>query len=108
LTANAIDKEIVWPTALKSFRGSNCRPCFTAGWMMKLGKTTSSVWPAPGARAASSYPITAPAPGRFSAITGCPRPFAMRSPRSRLVISAAPPGGKGTMMRRGFEGNDCA
>src|SRR5882672_9798759 len=76
--------------------------------MTKLGNTTSSVWPSPCARAASSYPITAPAPGRFSTITGCPRPFAICSPSRRLVTSAAPPGGKGTMMRTGFEGKDCA
>src|SRR5258708_29815335 len=32
----------------------------------------------------------------------------MCSPRSRLVISAAPPGGKGTMTCRDFEGKVCA
>jgi hypothetical protein len=45
---------MVWPTALKSFSGSNFTSGLTEGWMMKLGNTTSIVWPSPGARAASS------------------------------------------------------
>src|SRR5882672_1412376 len=100
--------DIVWPTGLKSFRGSKDISRRNAGLITKLGNTTSSVWPSAGERATTSVPMMVLPPGRFSTTTVCPRPFAMCTARMRLVMSAVPPGGNGTTMRSDFEGNVCA
>src|SRR5882762_11562619 len=100
--------DIVWPTALKSFKGANDISRRNAGLITKLGNTTSSVWPSAGERATTSVPMMVLPPGRFSTTTVCPRPFAMCTARMRLVMSAVPPGGNGTTMRSDFEGNVCA
>ena len=55
-----------------------------------------------GARATSAMPMEPPAPPRFSSTTGCLRMRASDSCRLRAVMSVAPPGGNGTMMRRGL------
>src|SRR5215831_15636008 len=49
--------------------------------------------------------MTAPAPGLLSTITGCPSALFKGSPSMRLVRSALPPAGNGTMMRSGLDGN---
>src|SRR6267378_5739293 len=100
--------DIVWPTGLKSFRGSKDISRRNAGLITKLGNTTSSVWPSVGERATSSVPMMVLPPGRFSTTTVWPRPFAMCIASTRLVMSAVPPGGNGTTMRRDFEGKVCA
>src|SRR5882762_3408328 len=100
--------DIVWPTGLKSFRGSKDISRRNAGLITKLGNTTSSVWPSAGERATSSVPMMVLPPGRFSTTTVCPRPFAMCTATTRLVMSAVPPGGNGTTMRSDFEGKVCA
>ena len=48
------------------------------------------------------------APGRFSTTTGCPSAWTRRSATLRAVTSFAPPGGKGTIQRIGFDGQVCA
>src|SRR5882672_3223627 len=100
--------DIVWPTGLKSFRGSKDISRRNAGLITKLGNTTSSVWPSAGERATSSVPMMVLPPGRFSTTTVWPRPFAMCIASTRLVMSAVPPGGNGTTMRSDFEGKVCA
>src|SRR5258706_9449190 len=100
--------DIVWPTALKSFKGSNDISRRNAGLITKLGNTTSSVWPSAGERATTSVPMMVLPPGRFSTTTVCPRPFARCTASTRLVMSAVPPGGNGTTMRSDFDGKVCA
>src|SRR4051794_18411743 len=100
--------EMVWPTAVKSFSGSKGIFERTARLMTKLGKTTKRVCPSGAERAAISPPIIVLAPGRLSTTAVWPSPLLKCSARIRLVRSAAPPGGKGTTMRIGFDGNVCA
>src|SRR6187402_3222388 len=49
-----------------------------------------------------------PAPGRFSMTTGCPHIFCNSTPSERATMSVVPPGGNGTIMRTGFDGQLCA
>ena len=94
----------VWPTARKSFSGSNDMFVRSSGLMMKLGNTTRSVWPSAGERTTASAPMIVLPPGRFSMTTDWPRLFARCSPSRRADRSAAPPGGKGTTMRNCLDG----
>jgi hypothetical protein len=64
----------------------------------------SSVYPSAGARTAASMPILVPAPGRFSMTNGCPSRPDNCWPTMRAMISKAPPGATGTMMRTGRVG----
>ena len=52
--------------------------------------------PSGALRATASAAMLPPAPGRFSITTGWPSSGAICSASSRAVMSAAPPGGKGT------------
>src|SRR2546422_9256252 len=62
------------------------------------------VWPSGGALARISVPITLPAPGRLSAITGWPRAAASFAPTARDKRSVVPPAANGTMIRIGLVG----
>src|SRR5256885_1412240 len=53
-------------------------------------------------------PMVPPAPGRFSTSTCWPSAAESLSATGRAMVSVAEPGVKGTMMRMGLEGNDCA
>src|SRR5258706_2981139 len=67
-----------------------------------------SVLPSGTDFATKSAPIWPLAPGRFSTITGCPQIAASLGSMRRASVSAPPPGGNGTTMRTGFDGNTCA
>ena len=63
------------------------------------------MYPSGADRAVSAAPMLPPAPGLFSTVTGWPMDFASSRPIARAVMSTPPPGGKGQIMRIGFEGN---
>ncbi|MOA32516.1 hypothetical protein D3C78_1537420 [compost metagenome] len=63
---------------------------------------TPNVRPSPAARAMSAMPMEPPAPARFSMTTVWPSRRCKGSCRERPAMSVAPPGGKGTTMRRGL------
>src|SRR5688500_8125645 len=67
----------------------------------------SSVWPSGGVLAAISAPILPPAPGRLSTTACWPHASVSFWPTMRESRSAAPPGGKGTMIRMGRTGYAC-
>jgi len=54
--------------------------------------------------ATASVPLMLEAPGRFSTVTGWPSASCTLRAVSRAVMSMAPPGGAGTMMRMGLAG----
>src|SRR5947207_4472945 len=62
------------------------------------------VWPSGGALATISVPITLPAPGRLSVITGWPSAAASFAPTARDRVSEVPPAANVTMMRIGLVG----
>src|SRR6266849_7939266 len=62
------------------------------------------VWPSGDALATISEPITPPAPGRLSAITGGPSAAASFAPTARDKMSVVPPAANGTMIRIGLVG----
>src|SRR5882672_9282296 len=62
------------------------------------------VWPSGGALATISVPITLPAPGRLSTITGWPSAAASFAPTARDKMSAVPPAANVTMIRIGLVG----
>src|SRR5690606_30595518 len=49
-------------------------------------------------------PMPPPAPARFSTTTGCPRLRLIASATGRPTVSATPPGGKGTIIVTGRDG----
>jgi hypothetical protein len=57
--------------------------------------------------ATKSAPTVVPAPGLLSITTGWPRLFASASPSARATRSVVPPGGNGTTIVTGFEGQSC-
>src|SRR5256885_3937823 len=67
-----------------------------------------SVCPSGVDLATTSAPIWPLAPGLFSTITGCAQIAASFGSMMRVRVSAPPPGGKGTMIRTGFDGKPCA
>src|SRR5215831_15919306 len=75
---------------------------------MTAGTTNRTVYPSAGAFAAASCPTLPPAPPRFSTTFGWPVCSASLEDTMRVTTSAGPPGGKGTIQRIGFDGNDCA
>ena len=78
------------------------------GLIVKLGAMINMVCPSAGARATISAPMAVFAPGRFSTITLCPNARLSGCDRVRATISAAPPGGKGAMIRNARFGNGSA
>src|SRR5262249_30965491 len=69
---------------------------------------TPMVWPSGAARLRSFIPSAPEAPAWFSTTTGWCRLSLNFWPISRALMSPAPPGGLGTMMRIGREGKSCA
>src|SRR5436853_1041612 len=64
-----------------------------------------SVWPSGADLATKSAPIWPLAPGRFSTTIAWAQIPASLGSMMRASVSAPPPGGKGTTMRTGFDGN---
>ena len=62
------------------------------------------LWPSGTARATTSAAMTPDAPGRFSTTTGWPSDSVSFCATMRARMSFAPPGGKPTSMRSGFDG----
>src|SRR5215471_7206660 len=75
---------------------------------MTAGTTNRTVYPSAGAFAAASCPTLPPAPPRFSTMFGWPVCSASLEDTIRVTTSAGPPGGKGTIQRIGFDGQDSA
>ena len=77
--------------------------CDRGSWLAQkiVAPPRNSVCPSGALRATASAAMLPPAPGRFSITTGWPSSGAIRSASSRAVMSAAPPGGKGTTMLQG-------
>src|ERR1700716_1798385 len=65
----------------------------------------SSVWPSGTDLATKSAPIWPLAPGRFSTTIGWAQIPASLGSMMRVSVSAPPPGGNGTTMCTGFDGN---
>src|SRR5712691_474218 len=63
------------------------------------------VWPSGADLATKSAPMWPLAPGRFSTTIGCAQIPASFGSMMRASVSAPPPGGNGTTMCTGFEGN---
>src|SRR5512138_3090038 len=78
------------------------------GLMTCAVTTTPRVWPSGADFATRSVPTTVPAPGRFSTTTGWPQTSCIFAARRRPMMSVAPPGGNGTIIRTGFVGKPCA
>src|SRR5439155_23608299 len=64
-----------------------------------------SVWPSGADLATKSAPICPLAPGRFSTTIVCAQIPASFGSMMRASVSAPPPGGNGTTMCTGFDGN---
>ena len=96
-------------TGAKSRKVSNGIFAKTCGLITIVpSKPSSSVWPSASACATCCVPMLPLAPGRFSTITCWPRRAASGSATTRALLSATPPGVKGTMMRTGLVGHSCA
>ncbi len=65
---------------------------------------TRMVWPSGAACFAAITPGMPPPPARFSTATPCPHFTESRSATMRAKMSAACPGGNGTITRTGFAG----
>src|SRR5438094_571763 len=92
-------------TAARSLTVSYGMLCRRLGLMTCAVTTTPSVWPSGADFATRSVPTTVPAPGRFSTITGWPQTSCILPATRRPMMSVAPPGGNGTIMRTGLVGN---
>ena len=72
---------------------------------MKLLATVTKLLPSGTDLATLSTPITVPAPGLFSIITGWPSDLASSAATRRVTKSVVPPGVKGTTMRIALVGH---
>src|SRR6266568_677470 len=84
-------------------------------FLLVCGRTTrfppcpaAIVYPSGAAFATKSRPSMPLAPGRFSTSTGWPSRSVIFGPIRRAMMSVVLPGGNGTMILIGFEGQDCA
>src|SRR5262249_4480550 len=95
-------------TPAKSLIGSNGRLRFSAAFMTWKYVASSSVWPSGCARASAEVATMVLAPGRFSTMTGLPQRAESWSARMRMMTSAGPPGGNGTIPLTGPVGKSDA
>src|SRR6266571_161383 len=84
-------------------------------FLLVCGRTTrfppcpaAIVYPSGADFATKSRPSMPLAPGRFSTSTGWPSRSVIFGPIRRDMMSVVLPGGNGTMILIGFEGQDCA
>src|SRR6266568_5646885 len=84
-------------------------------FLLVCGRTTrfppcpaAIVYPSGAAFATKSRPSMPLAPGRFSTSTGWPSRSVIFGPMRRDMMSVVLPGGNGTTILIGFEGQDCA
>src|SRR4051812_4759026 len=95
-------------TGAKSLIGSYGRSCCRIGLIVcVLAVPCTSVYPSGGDFAASCNPMAPLAPARLSMIDDWPHASVNFWPIKRMIVSPAPPGENGTMMRIGFDGYDC-
>ncbi len=92
-------------TGEKPATGSNGRLVLIAALVVKDDDSRQSVYPSGAALDTTAAPIEPPAPGRLSTITGTFHASESFFPTSRANVSFDPPGGYGTMIVTGFDGN---
>src|SRR5918993_4959172 len=95
-------------TAAKSAAASYDNLENKAGATVWDEECTKKVYPSGSLLATEAAPVVPPAPTRFSTMIDCPIWVETLSNTVRAITSTAPPALKGTMARRGLEGQLCA